>query len=209
MISSALVVVSVILFIVVGIVALSAPLELRAFYDSSVHEIHTIGLVGSAIIMTIAALTAFPAELPAIACGGMYGFSSGFIVIWVSAMIGASVAFFVARNVDPAFLTTIVGHKIFEKIKKRSNEKNSVLTLFLVRLVPLFPFFIVNFAAGMSGMRYSSYLLATGAGIIPVALVTSAIGAGLLLMNSIIVLIVLSVVILGLFLVKNFNRASG
>ncbi len=44
-------------------------------------------------------------------------------------------------------------------------------------------------------MHYSSYLLATG--------------AGLLMMNSIIVLIVLSIVILGLFLAKNFRHADG
>ena len=59
--------------------------------------------------MTIATLTVFPAELPAIACGAMYGLTPGFIITWITAMIGGSVAFFIGRFVIPAFLEVVIG----------------------------------------------------------------------------------------------------
>jgi uncharacterized membrane protein YdjX (TVP38/TMEM64 family) len=78
------------------------------------------------------------------------------------------------------------------------------MVLLLVRLVPLFPFFVVNFASGISGMRYTSYMVATGVGIIPGAVVSNAIGAGLMVTNTIIVLVAISILVLTVFSVKIF-----
>ena len=200
--------IAVLTFIAVCLAALIAPEALKIFFANFMEHIHALGLVGAAIIMTIAALTAFPAELPAIACGAMYGLTNGFFVIWVTAMLGSSLAFTVGRYVDPAFLEMIVGKTVYSKIRERANEKTGLMTLFLVRLIPYFPFFIVNFASGMSGMRYGGYFLATGFGIIPGAFVSSAIGAGLLSSNSVIVLIVLSLLILFAFLWKLYRGRS-
>ena len=207
--SAVLVVLSIISFIALAITAFLAPEELKAFFDTFIGQIHRLGLIGSVLIMTVAALTAFPAELPAIACGAMYGVTFGFAVTWVSAMIGASVAFWVGRYVHPSFLKSLVGERIFTTIRKRSNEKTGIMTLFLVRLIPWFPFFLVNFASGMSSMRYTSYLLATGAGIIPGALVSNAIGAGLLFTNAVIVLIALSIFMLLVFLLRIYRSSNG
>jgi uncharacterized membrane protein YdjX (TVP38/TMEM64 family) len=202
--SNALIALSLISFIAVGVMVLTVPQVMEAFFNASISKIHSFGLIGSVLIMTIAALTAFPAELPAIACGAMYGLIPGSIITWISAMIGASVAFAVGRYVDPAFLEIVVGKKIFAVIRKRASEKTGIMVLLVVRLVPLFPFFVVNFASGMSGMRYTSYMVATGVGIIPGAVVCNAIGAGLMVTNTIIVLVAISILVLTVFSVKIF-----
>ena len=200
--SSVLIALSVLSLIVVGTLALLDPGALAAFFESSMNKIHSTGILGPLIIMTVAAVSAFPVELPAIACGAMYGLIPGFVITWMTAMFGASVAFFIGRFVDPKIIKVVFGEKIFAAIKKRANEKTGVMTLFVVRLIPLFPFFIVNFASGMSGMKFHGYLLATGAGIIPGAIVTNAIGAGFVLANSTIVLIALSIFLLTIISVK-------
>jgi uncharacterized membrane protein YdjX (TVP38/TMEM64 family) len=118
--SNVLIALSLISFIAVGVMVLTVPQLIEAFFNASISKIHSFGLIGSVLIMTIAALTAFPAELPAIACGAMYGLIPGSIITWISAMIGASVAFAVGRYVDPAFLEIVVGKKIFAVIRKRA-----------------------------------------------------------------------------------------
>lgn len=204
--SSALFVTALFTFILVGFAALIAPEELQVFFANFMEAIHGFGLIGAAMIMTIAALTAFPAELPAIACGAMYGLTNGFFVIWVTAMMGASLAFAIGRYIDSAFLEKAVGETVYLKIRERANEKTGLMALFFVRLIPYFPFFIVNFASGMSGMRYGGYFLATGIGIIPGAFVSSAIGAGLLSSNWVVVLIALSILILFVFIWKLYRN---
>lgn len=206
--SSILVLVSVVSIIVVGIMAVVDPEQLKSFFEQSIEMVHSLGLVGSLLIMTIAALTAFPAELPAIACGAMYGLVPGFFVAWATAMIGASIAFAVARYVDQSILKSVFGEKLFATIRKRANENSGLMTLFLIRLIPMFPFFVVNFASGMSGMRYRSYLLATGAGMIPGAFVSSAIGAGLMFANMYLLLFGLSVVVLVIFSLRIYRNSK-
>ena len=206
--SSALFLIAILTFIAVCTTALIAPEELKLFFSNFMEKIHGFGLIGAAMIMAIAALTAFPAELPAIACGAMYGLTNGVFVIWITAMIGSSLAFAVGRYVDPAFLEMLVGKTVYSKIRERANEKTGLMTLFIVRLIPYFPFFVVNFASGMSGMRYGGYFLATGLGIIPGAVVSSAIGAGLLSSNSVVLLIVLSLLILFAFVWKLYSNRN-
>ena len=62
-------------------------------------------------------------------------------------------------------------------------EKNGVLWSFVVRLVPTGPFILVNLAAGVSTIRWPSFLLGTALGIIPkivvVALISMGVFAGL------------------------------
>ena len=50
--------------------------------------------------------------------------------------------------------------------------------MFVLRLVPLFPFFVINAAAGLLGVSTRNYVLATGLGIVPGTFVYSSIGAG-------------------------------
>lgn len=195
-VSSFFIILSVVSFAAVGIMVLAAPDTLENFFSTLAAQTHKLGLVGAALLMTLAALTAFPAELPAIACGAMYGLLPGFVVIWITAMLGASIAFAMGRYVNPALIEGIVGKIVFGAIRKRSNEKSGVASLFVVRLIPLFPFFIVNYASGLSGMRYHNYLLATGAGMIPGAMISSAIGAGMVTGNAVAILLIILTIFL-------------
>jgi uncharacterized membrane protein YdjX (TVP38/TMEM64 family) len=51
--------------------------------------------------------------------------------------------------------------------------------LLVLRLIPVFPFWLVNLAAGATGMRLSSYVLATLLGIIPGSIIYAGLGSGL------------------------------
>ena len=51
--------------------------------------------------------------------------------------------------------------------------------LLAIRLIPLFPFWLVNLAAALCGMRLGSYVAATALGIVPVTAVLAWTGAGI------------------------------
>ncbi len=205
--STALILVSTLSFVAVGLMMLIAPEFLDEIFKQSIALVHGLGLIGSLLIMTIAALTAFPAELPAIACGAMYGLLPGFFVAWLTAIIGSSVAFSVGRHFEPTILRRIMGESIFASIRKHANQNSGIMALFLVRLIPFFPFFIVNIGSGMSGMPFRNYILATSAGIIPGAFISSAIGAGLAFSSSVVLLITASVVVLAVCSIKIYRNS--
>lgn len=150
----------------------SSPNSAEMFVDA----IKPYGFIGFLLVMTIAALTAFPAELVAMACGAMYGPWLGSVVAWTTAMFGASVGYAIGRLLGRKFVLKIIGAKRYETMCSYASRDVGTLSLFTIRLIPLIPFFLVNYAAGLAGMRYPNFLIATGIGIIPGVAISTALG---------------------------------
>jgi uncharacterized membrane protein YdjX (TVP38/TMEM64 family) len=88
----------------------------------------------------------------------------GFLYVWIGAMIGASVAFWIGRTLGRDFAASLIG----DKLKKYDDgiERNGFATVLYLRLV-WFPFTPMNFGMGLTKVRFSDYLYGTGLGIIP------------------------------------------
>jgi len=106
-----------------------------------------------------------------IACAGViWGWKLGASIALAGAMLGALGSFHVARYLGGGLLlrfgskAAAVAHRL---------ERASFRSLLLVRLVPLFPFFVVNYAAGVARVRVPDYLITTFLGIIPAHLIVS------------------------------------
>ena len=94
----------------------------------------------------------------------------------VGATIGAVIVFLAARTALAETLREKAGPRL-SKLRAGFQE-NAFSYLLFLRLVPAFPFFLVNIAAGLFGMRTGPYALATFLGIMPGTFVFSSIGAG-------------------------------
>ncbi|MBW9155882.1 TVP38/TMEM64 family protein [Clostridium tagluense] len=117
------------------------------------------------ILFTFVPLTLFPDSILAIAGGMCFGMMGGFIYTMIGAILGGTLSF---------FLASILGHKVFNKFIKKdiSNLEDAIknrgfLLVFVLRLIPLFPFDIISYAAGFSGVKFKDFALATLLGIIP------------------------------------------
>jgi uncharacterized membrane protein YdjX (TVP38/TMEM64 family) len=88
----------------------------------------------------------------------------GFLYVWIGAMIGASVAFWIGRTLGRDFAASLIG----DKLKKYDDgiERNGFATVLYLRLV-WFPFTPMNFGMGLTKVRFWDYLYGTGLGIIP------------------------------------------
>ncbi|MBK5242584.1 TVP38/TMEM64 family protein [Clostridium sp.] len=117
------------------------------------------------ILFALVPLTFFPDSILAIAGGMCFGMVGGFIYTMIGAMLGGGLSFFLART---------LGHKVFSKFirKDMSNLENAIKNkgfglVFALRLIPLFPFDVISYAAGFSVVKFKDFALATILGIIP------------------------------------------
>ena len=129
--------------------------------------------VASCLVMIACALTILPAEVPALANGMLYGPVLGGALTWAGAMVGANIAFAIARLFGPGLVDRVVTGEKSQRYQKVL-EENGAIVLLIARCVPLVPFFAVNYLAGAASMRLWTFNWVTAIGILPmtVALVT-------------------------------------
>jgi uncharacterized membrane protein YdjX (TVP38/TMEM64 family) len=148
--------------------------ELTAFVG------HHYGLAALAYIGIYILAVAFSlpgALLLTLAGGFLFGAVAGAVFTVIGATIGATAIFLFARAVFGANALRRFGPQA-EKLA--SNIQNNAWSYLLVlRLIPLFPFFLVNLAPALVGVRLGTYVLTTFFGIIPGTVVYSLAGAGL------------------------------
>jgi uncharacterized membrane protein YdjX (TVP38/TMEM64 family) len=149
-------------------------MELVAF----VHDYGQLAVL--AFVGVYIATTAFavPGTLILTIAGGfLFGIWWGTFWAVIGATIGASILFLAAPTTLGEALRARTG-KMLQKMEAgfRANAFSYLLSL---RLLPVFPFFIVNVVSGLVGMPLRTFVLATLLGIIPGSFVFASVGAGL------------------------------
>lgn len=130
------------------------------------------------VIYAVAVAVSFPgASLITIAGGFLFGVWLGTTLAVVAATIGATALFLAARTSFGAFLREKVAHLAGRFA--RGFEDNAFSYLFLLRLVPIVPFWLVNIVPTLFHTPLRTYVIATALGIIPGTLAYSLLGAGL------------------------------
>jgi uncharacterized membrane protein YdjX (TVP38/TMEM64 family) len=124
----------------------------------------------------LTALSVPGATLMTLASGFLFGTWLGGFCALIGATIGASAVFLAARA-GLSGLAERAGSRIIQRLEAGFRE-DAFNYLLCLRLVPLFPFWLVNLVAGATGMRLATYVGATFLGMIPGALVYASIGNG-------------------------------
>jgi len=123
------------------------------------------------------------AAVLSLAAGAVFGTVMGTLYVNIGATVGASLAFLVARYLfHDAFQ-----NKFGPRLEKINNElgKAGLNYLIFLRLVPVFPFFLINLGAGLTTMPLRTFFLGTMVGIIPGTFVFCNAGASLATIESI------------------------
>jgi len=112
-----------------------------------------------------------------LAGGFLFGTFAGTAYVVVGATLGASALFFAARTAFGDVLMRRAGPAIVKM--EKGFQENAWSYLFFLRLVPLFPFWLVNLVPAFLGVGFGVYVVTTFIGIIPGTLVYASIGSGL------------------------------
>ena len=133
-------------------------------------------LVLIAYMAVYAAATAFmvPASFLTISGGVLFGLAFGTAGTVIGATIGASVLFMAAKTSFGETLRSIVG-PFLDKMQKGFND-DALSYMFALRLIPAFPFAVVNIAPAILGAKFRDYFITTLFGIIPGTLAYTWIG---------------------------------
>jgi len=115
------------------------------------------GIVTFVFFYIISVLLILPASWLSLLAGFLYGPYFGSIVVFLSAFIGASISFFLAKEYFVKKIVTIISRfpkiKLLEKIINKGGLKLIILT----RLSPLFPFSILNYFYGLNKVSYKDF----------------------------------------------------
>ncbi|MCB1850260.1 MAG: FAD-dependent oxidoreductase [Gammaproteobacteria bacterium] len=108
-------------------------------------------LVFFLVYVLVTALSLPGAAIMTLAVGAIFGLMVGTILVSFASTIGATLAFLIARFL----LRDMVQAKFGDKLGaiNRGIEKDGAFYLFGLRLVPLFPFFVINLAMGLTNIR--------------------------------------------------------
>jgi uncharacterized membrane protein YdjX (TVP38/TMEM64 family) len=107
-----------------------------------------------------------PGSLLTLAAGATFGVVKGTVVVLVAATLGASLAFLIARYLARGFVERrLAGNERFAAIDRAIGARGRTI-VFLLRLSPLFPFNLLNYALGLTRVRFPDYLMAS-AGMLP------------------------------------------
>lgn len=115
----------------------------------------------------VAVVFALPGAALTLISGPLFGFSKGFILVIIGANIGCQLTFFISRFLAYDFVQRKMNK--YDKMAQLSQkiEEQGFSYLFYIRLLPIFPFNLINYLMGMTSISYKSYTLASFLGMLP------------------------------------------
>jgi uncharacterized membrane protein YdjX (TVP38/TMEM64 family) len=135
-----------------------------------------------ALYVAVAGLSLPGATILTLAGGFVFGAIPAALYVNIGATTGATLAFLAARYVLRDWVEQKFG-KRFEPLQQ-GFANNAFSYLLTLRLIPLFPFFVVNLVSGLTRVTVGTYVAATALGIIPGSLVYAYAGRQLGTINS-------------------------
>ena len=152
---------------------------LLAFTDANF--VSAVGIFIAAYVI-VAGLSLPGAVILTLAGGFLFGATMATLFINIGATIGATLAFLTARYL----LRDSVELKFGKWLGpfQEGFAKNAFSYLLTLRLIPLFPFFVVNLVSGLTRVNVGTYVAATAIGIIPGSFIYAYAGRQLGTINS-------------------------
>lgn len=169
----------------------------------ALYQANPVGIAGSffVIYVLVAALSIPGAVFLTILAGAIFGLPIGLLLASFASSIGATLAFLVSRYV----LRSTVESKFGDKLHMINNsvEKEGAFYLFTMRLVPIFPFFLVNLVMGLTKIKTGVFYIVSQVGMLLGTFVFVNAGTQLAGINSVNEILspklILSFALLGIF----------
>ena len=162
--------------LITGALYLGVPdgLSVQAF-EETIQGWGVWGVLGSLALMILHSFVPFPAEFLAIANGMVYGPIWGTVITWSGAMMGAFLAFGLARALGRPFVEVMVAKKNWYVLDEWAATRGGRL-VFISRFIPVIAFNLINYAAGLTRISWWTFAWATGIGILPLTTLMVVMG---------------------------------
>jgi uncharacterized membrane protein YdjX (TVP38/TMEM64 family) len=162
---------ALIAFAIVAVVILLGR-QLAGFIPLFAAWVDSLGALGPVVFMAgyvVAAVLMVPGSLLTLAAGAIFGLLRGTVYVFFAASAGATAAFLVSRYVVRGAVRRRLGKQTRFREIDAAIEREGLKIVFLIRLSPLFPFNVTNYALGVTSIRLRDYVIAC-VGMLPVTI---------------------------------------
>jgi uncharacterized membrane protein YdjX (TVP38/TMEM64 family) len=160
-----------------GWLAITRGMAATVLVRTLVAELGPFGPVVFVLLYAAAAVAFLPMSLMAAVAGVLFGPVLGVPLVWLGTMLGAVGAFAIGRGLSRRAVEQLAGRHM-----SRANallERHGAAALFLLRLLPVGPFALLNYIVAVTNLGFGKFLLGTGAGILPGVVIYVALGGAL------------------------------
>ena len=138
--------------------------------QSSLEGLGSLAAVAYIALFAILPAFFFPVAVLALAGGLLFGLWWGSLYTFLGAILNCTLMFFLARFSGRKQVEALIEKKlspIWQQRLENLNSNGGFALLIILRLIPAVPYNLINYAFGLSAMKYSTYILASSIGIIP------------------------------------------
>jgi uncharacterized membrane protein YdjX (TVP38/TMEM64 family) len=150
--------------LVVVAALLLAGRQLSGYLEGFTEWIEGLGAWAPVVFMigyAVATVAFIPGSVLTLASGALFGLVWGTVYAWTGATVGAGAAFLVARYAARGWVERkLEGKPTFAHLDE-SIEKDGGKIVALLRLAPVFPFVLLNYALGLTKVRFAHYMVAS------------------------------------------------
>jgi uncharacterized membrane protein YdjX (TVP38/TMEM64 family) len=136
-----------------------------------------IGLLVPAVAYLLAAVLFLPVWPITMAVGFACGPLLGFAVAWPSSAVAGAIAFLVGRTVGRRAVARAIAGSPRLRALEEAIARQGFQTVVLLRLSPLFPYHLVNYALGTTRLRLRDFSVASAVGMVPSTLLYAYLGS--------------------------------
>ena len=150
------------LAIIVIVVLVLAGKRLAVLVPQFAEYINSLGAIGAVVFVlgyVLACIAFVPASILTLAAGAIFGLAKGIALVFVAAMLGATAAFLIARYVARGAIEKRVANNAKFAALDAAIGAQGRRIVFLLRLSPVFPFSLLNYALGLTGVTFADYII--------------------------------------------------
>ena len=150
------------LALVVGLVL--AGRELGGYIPRFVDWVNSLGIWGPIVFVlgyAVATVAFVPGSLLTMAAGAIFGLAQGTLLVFFGAALGTTTAFLLARYVARSKIEARLADKPRFAAIDKAVARSGLKIVFLLRLSPVFPYNLLNYALGLTSVGLKDYVLAS------------------------------------------------
>jgi len=144
-------------------------------------QLRMLGVGGVLVLVAVVlahTVVPFPAEIPVVVAGYVYGFAIALPLMAASFLVSALAAYFLANWFGRPVARRVVGSRRLDRVE-RAVGRGGVRTLLVLRMIPFVPFSLMCFVCGLARVPRLRYAWTTLAGMFPQLVLVTLLGSRL------------------------------
>ena len=138
--------------------------QLGAYVPQFAAWVESLGPLGPAVFIAgyaVATVAFIPGSILTLAGGAIFGLAKGTLIVFIGASLGSALAFLVARYLARAAIERRIEESSRFAAIDSAVAKQGLKIVFLLRLSPIFPFNLLNYALGLTRVSFRDYVIAS------------------------------------------------